>query len=233
MGGGGFTSVAGAGAMLNWITIADGDREVFEDWYNFEHLPERVEIPGFRRARRYVAPGGSRDGHTDFLTIYETDDVEVLASPAYLRALDAPTELTRRVVPLFTRFRRSTCRITVAHGAGSTGRCVAVELAPERLDAVRDELAGTVLPAMRAAHLLHAASVYEPDAAVGAAKAATSEGKATTQQQAAQSALLLLEPQPEVPAARLLAELGQVLGDASTPPTAREFTLLFELRRAP
>ncbi|MEQ3550905.1 hypothetical protein WIS52_10510 [Pseudonocardia nematodicida] len=216
-------ALAGAGAMLNRITIADDDRSLFEDWYNFQHLPERVGIPGFRRARRWVDAAGSRDGRTRFLTIYETDDVDVLASAPYLRALDAPTDLTRRVVPLFAEFRRSACRVTAVCGSGATGRCVAVDLDPAT--PVPDGLTGA-LARLRDEHLLHLGSLYEPDAAIGAAKAATSEGRASATQQDAEAALLLLEPQPGVPATALLGALDLV--PAADP---EEYELLFELRQ--
>ncbi|HZZ46066.1 MAG TPA: hypothetical protein VFE65_04215 [Pseudonocardia sp.] len=47
----GFESVRGTGAMINWLTVVDADVDVFEDWYDFEHIPERVSVPGFLRAR--------------------------------------------------------------------------------------------------------------------------------------------------------------------------------------
>ena len=154
---------------------------------------------------------------TDFLTVYETDDVDVLSSAPYLAKLNAPTELTRRVVPLFKEFRRSAARTAAVYGVGSTGRVLAAELGP---DAGRDALHAT-LPRLIAEHRLHVGSLYEPDAAVSAAKSATAEGRDTVSQQPAESALLLLEPQTGVVAADLAADLSTAL---------REFELVLELR---
>ncbi|MFB9378180.1 hypothetical protein ACFFKU_09010 [Kineococcus gynurae] len=213
-----FATVAGAGAMINWITVGNADLALFEDWYNFEHLPERVSTPGFRRARRFRAAGVGAGPATDFLTVYETDDVDVLSSAAYLAKLDAPTELTRRVVPLFTEFRRCAARTTLVHGVGSTGRVLAAELGPAaRLDALRERVPGLV-----ADHRLHVASVYEPDAAVSGAKAATAEGRGTAAGPTA-GATVLLEPQT-----------GVGPDDLGLPPDLaldlREFELVLELR---
>lgn len=63
------------------------EEERFNHWYDTEHVPERVAIPGVRRARRYVRyddapqpPPGTvavRRG-PKYLVVYELDDVEVL-----------------------------------------------------------------------------------------------------------------------------------------------------------
>ncbi len=60
------------GLLLVWTNIPqDLDRD-FNEWYNREHMPERVGIPGFLRGRRYIA----LDARPEFFTLYET------ASPA-------------------------------------------------------------------------------------------------------------------------------------------------------
>jgi hypothetical protein len=221
--------LTGAGTMINWITVADADLPVFEDWYNFEHLVERVSTPGFLRARRFVAAEKRTAGTTDFLTVYETAGVEVLSSPEYLRRLDSPTALTRQVVPLFVEFRRSACTVTTVVGVGASGRVLTVEIPPGAdLARLRERLATDHLPRMIAAHQIHVGSLHEPDAAVTAAKAATTEGRSTITQPA-ESALLLLEPQTGVGADAVAAELAGSLPGVS----CQEFTLLFELRSAP
>jgi len=45
----------GKGAMVFWNdVIAEGEAD-FNHWHVFEHIPERVGVPGFLRGRRYVA----------------------------------------------------------------------------------------------------------------------------------------------------------------------------------
>lgn len=232
-----FESVVGTGAMINWITVARGDLPVYEDWYNFQHLPERVSTPGFLRARRFVATG-ARDHHrVDYLTLYETVDVGVLASPEYLRRLDNPTDLTREVVPLFVEFRRAASQITVARGHGSSGRVVVVEV--ESTDdpiALRNALGDKVFPRLIGEHRLVAASLYEPDGAVSDAKNSTAEGKSSAQQQTASSAVVVAELHAGVDAEILVVELADLTLAAgarflpSRP--ARSFELVYELRSA-
>lgn len=172
-----------------------------------------------------MAAGSDDPGRTDFLTVYETADVGVLSSADYLARLEAPTELTRRVVSLFREFRRSACRISTAFGTGSTGRVVAVELDP---DADISDSLGKCLPRLVEQHQLLAASVYEPDTAVTAAKATTSEGRSTAGQDGARELpLLLLEPARTTGTAVLRDGLEGCLLDTAC---LREFVLAHELR---
>lgn len=121
----------GAGLLALWGD-ADPEHDAgFNDWYTHEHLPERIAVPGFLRARRYVAdlpsPGRPR---WRYLTLYETDTVDTLSSPAYLRALDEPTEGTRRYLPLFAAMARTGARVTHSAGTGEGGDVAFVELGP-------------------------------------------------------------------------------------------------------
>lgn len=233
-----FESVLGAGAMINWISVAPQNVALYDDWYNFEHLPERVSTPGFLRARRFIATDRPDPERLDYLTLYETQEVDVLASAEYLRRLDNPTELTKQVVPLFAEFRRAACRISVASGDGSSGRVVAVEItaASADLPALRTALADTVFPALIGEHLLVAASLYEPDGAVSDAKNATAEGQASAQQQQASSCVVLAELHSGVDTDRVIGDLisrtAQAGARIDQPRPARSFELVYELRAA-
>ncbi|MGE0217066.1 hypothetical protein [Mycolicibacterium sp.] len=234
-----FESVVGAGAMINWISVARDDLPVYEDWYNFQHLPERVSTPGFLRARRFVAADQQPQGEPamiDYLTLYETVDVHVLASPEYLRRLDNPTELTLAVVPLFTEFRRAAYHITVARGDGSSGRVVVVEVQPgNELATLRDALASSVFQELINEHRVVAASLYEPDITVSDAKSATTEGRSSGQQQTS-SAVVLIELHSGVNADALAADLADRATRAGARfdqvRPARVFELIYELRSA-
>ena len=68
------------------------------DWWTNEHLPERLSIPGFLRARRYCALNESMN-KTDYLTLYETASLETLTSEAYMDKLNNPTPGTSEHVP--------------------------------------------------------------------------------------------------------------------------------------
>src|SRR5215217_4344948 len=132
-------SLFGRGAVTIWNGILEEGRNEFFGWHNREHILERVEVPGFNRGRRYIAaPDG--DGITtepEFFTLYEVDDVRVLAEGPYLERLAAPTEWTRRAVPFFTDTARSLTQVVFTSGLGQGGIIGTLRFglseAPERL----------------------------------------------------------------------------------------------------
>jgi hypothetical protein len=93
--------------MIGYLVVANdvasGAEAAFERWYQGEHLAERLGVPGFRNARRYVAV----DGAPRYAALYETDDPGVLDSDAYRARLDAPTEMTRSIMPSFRNMNRT------------------------------------------------------------------------------------------------------------------------------
>ena len=81
--------------------------EEFNAWYDTEHLPERLSIPGFRSARRWVAD--CKPGEGRYLATYELDSPAVLVSPAYLAFFEKPTPWTKRCLDKTRVFRRWAC----------------------------------------------------------------------------------------------------------------------------
>jgi hypothetical protein len=45
----------GSGGLILWIDIDPAVQDEADAWYLDEHLPERVQVAGYRSARRYVA----------------------------------------------------------------------------------------------------------------------------------------------------------------------------------
>ena len=68
----------------------------FNAWYDTDHVPERLAIPGFLAAKRYECV----DGWPRYLAIYDLAGIDVLESPAYLAVAEGTyTNWTRRVLP--------------------------------------------------------------------------------------------------------------------------------------
>jgi hypothetical protein len=152
----------------------------FDDWYTHEHLPERVATPGFQRARRWVAPGATAADPPGYLAVYETDDAEVLRSPAYLAALDDPTPGTARWVPVMSRMSRTVCRVVHSAARGEGGDLVLAEFGPAAAngpdplrDPLRDTVVGTLAPRLLARSGTLAVHVGEVDLAVTTARDTT------------------------------------------------------------
>ena len=81
--------------------------EEFNAWYDTEHLPERLAIPGFRSARRWVADCAPGEGK--YLATYELDSPAVLQSPAYIARYRDATPWTRRCLGRCVLFKRWAC----------------------------------------------------------------------------------------------------------------------------
>lgn len=106
----------GARALL--VVLSDIRPELEADylkWYDEEHIPQRLAVPGFFRAARYQAgppvfsaslamPEQPPPQH---LAIYEMTGPEVLESEAYRQLIANPTESTRRIRSTFDLRLRS------------------------------------------------------------------------------------------------------------------------------
>lgn len=58
-GGEGSPREATPGVLAIWNDRDDEIAELYESWYVTEHVPERLDVAGFRGARRYEAASGS------------------------------------------------------------------------------------------------------------------------------------------------------------------------------
>lgn len=120
-------ALLGKGMLAVYTEIATRHERDLNEWYNREHIDERVNIPGFHRARRYVAVKGG----PKYLATYECDSVGDLATPRYLGVLANQTPWSRRVIGRFTSFHRMTMRVQLdlAHGEG--GALTTVRFVPQ------------------------------------------------------------------------------------------------------
>jgi hypothetical protein len=102
-------------AILAFFHNIAPDREAeFEEWFQREHLPERIAVPGFLIGRRHEAISA----HPRYFHFYVTQSVEVLKSSNYLGRVNAPTPMTRTVMSEITKdVTRTICRRTFRLGA--------------------------------------------------------------------------------------------------------------------
>ena len=122
----------GSGILAVWTDCAADGEADFNEWYNREHLPERVGVPGFLKGVRYRAAAGDRG----YFTWYRTEDVEVLASKPYRDRLNDPTAWTQRAMPVFRNTIRSAMTVEGEAGGAAIGAWAAVLRAGEELGAV-------------------------------------------------------------------------------------------------
>ena len=119
------------GILAIFNNVAPGRETEFEEWFQHEHLAERIAVPGFLIGRRHEAISGQ----PRYFNFYVTQSVEVLKSAAYLGRLDAPTPMTRMVMSeIFKDMIRTVCHRTFRLGAMRGTAVVAMRFG-ERPDA--------------------------------------------------------------------------------------------------
>ncbi len=87
-------------AAMDFTTCPEDE---FHDWYDLEHVPERLRIPGFINAERWIDVGNPKIS----VATYDLDHVGVLQSPPYAAIAGANSSpWTKRT----QRFRKSLMR---------------------------------------------------------------------------------------------------------------------------
>src|SRR5690606_663295 len=77
--------------------------EEFNEWYDTEHLLDRMSAPGFLSGNRFQSVSG---GPPSFLTLYDLESVDVLDTPEYRRlSRENFTPWTRRLMRRIPRAR--------------------------------------------------------------------------------------------------------------------------------
>lgn len=148
--------LAGKGMLLTSMNVDAADDAEFNRWYDREHLEERVAIPGFLEARRYVA----HDGNPKYLSLYSTESFEVLDSQAYRTALANQTAWSKANIARFKDMIRGVARVTISRGTGRGAALGIIRLRPpaggeDKLrSALRDQLDPAKLDGIISMHLL-------------------------------------------------------------------------------
>jgi hypothetical protein len=142
--------------------VGPEDEAEFNSWYDREHMRERVEVPGFISAQRYVSDGSSR---WKYLALYETEALATFTSPVYRQALANQSAWSKQILGRFRDPQRSvgerTCRI--GYGIGGTVNLARIRPRPGSADALRRSLSVTVLPSLAARAGVVEASLIECD----------------------------------------------------------------------
>ncbi|HEX4893592.1 MAG TPA: hypothetical protein VFV47_09920 [Hyphomicrobiaceae bacterium] len=117
------TGAARKGFLLVLMQCPPALEEEFNAWYDTEHIPERLAVPGFLTGLRFI----SLSGHPRYLAMYDLERADVLESEAYQKvAHDRSSPWTKRV----------TSRVRIYRSAGDqvwpgnlvTGTCARLAL---------------------------------------------------------------------------------------------------------
>ncbi len=94
----------GGTVLVVMMEVDPEHEEEFNRWYDDEHLPERLEIPGYVSARRFKLQDG--EGVLKYLCIWELEDGSPLESEEYKAQRQRPSELRDRAQSYVTQRAR-------------------------------------------------------------------------------------------------------------------------------
>lgn len=135
----------GSAAIVIWSNYPESVLDEHSAFHSYEHLVERVSLPGFLRARRCnaVTPGAPT-----VFAMYELADRTVPVSEAYLDLLNNPSEWTRKMFPRNREATRTQCRVVATEGNGTGPNVATARITPdpERAQALYDWIVGSLVP---------------------------------------------------------------------------------------
>lgn len=135
-------SLLGKAFLCALNDVVPEGRENLYAWHNREHMPERIGIPGFRRARRFRAP----NSNPEYLILYELDDIEIGRSVPYLARLNDPTPWSKKSQQNFRNSFRSLCRVPLSLGSGTGGSILVLRFEADNPENLERELITSILP---------------------------------------------------------------------------------------
>jgi hypothetical protein len=152
------------GVLLVLNDILENVEDEFNRWYQEQHLPERLAIDGFKRARRYKAV----NGQPAYMAVYDCDSLLVLASHAYRQRLANPTAWTKKIMPNFRNMLRAACLESWSTGKGMGGAAIVVQCKPiQGLEAqARRYITKRLAPSLMQSDCVVRIALWEANAAI-------------------------------------------------------------------
>lgn len=121
--------------LFVWTDIDPAHEDDFNQWYDCEHMEERVAIEGFQWARRYR---NISETERRYLAIYRTENLDVFGTPSYAKAFQHQTEWSNANFARMSNTKRRVMHIPAEGGFGSGAVAAMVTL--DQLGVSADEL---------------------------------------------------------------------------------------------
>ena len=98
----------------------------YDTWHSFEHVPERVGMPGFLEARRYRSHDEPSAQAPRYFTCYWLASIEALATAPYREVFTHPTPWSQRMRGELRDFFRLPCTLSGAYGQSTATQLATV-----------------------------------------------------------------------------------------------------------
>lgn len=142
------------GILALWMDVDPGQEDEVTEWYIREHIPDRIAVPTYSRARRFKARQGA-----GYVAIYDATSVAGLSHPGYLALLGNISDWGLRMRGAFSGTARGTfgCSASVAVGEGSS---IATLRFRASGDEARSAIAADLVPQITAARGMVACELW-------------------------------------------------------------------------
>ena len=125
-------SLRSKGLLAIWHDVDESVVAEYLRWHSFEHLPERLRLSGFQRARRFEHVEGNKGDAQQYFCLIDVDEADVFKRSEYLALLNAPSSWTRSLMPHYHHVHRALCDVIFENGSGvgTALSCIRFNLAP-------------------------------------------------------------------------------------------------------
>ena len=119
-----------SGLLAIWNNVNKKFLNEYEDWYNKEHLFERLSVPDINIARRFI----SLNSNYKYFTSYEAKNSKTFYSSEYINKLNNPTTKTKFVMEfVFKNMSRTVFERKVINGSVRGAFCLIIAI-KERIE---------------------------------------------------------------------------------------------------
>lgn len=121
------------GMLFVATDVAAQDEADFNQWYDREHVEERVRVPGFLSGTRYQALQGGRK----YLGLYKTESLASFTSAAYRAAFTQQTPWSVASLDKMRDPMRRVCAVEAVTGQGCGSHLAIITLEPAEPEGLR------------------------------------------------------------------------------------------------
>jgi hypothetical protein len=101
------------GLLAAFMNAPPDDEAGFNAWYDEEHVPLRLAVPGFLSARRYKAHAPGPSEGPRYAALYDLASLDVLASRAYQRLAEERSDRERAMMAKIPMVDRRVLRLVL------------------------------------------------------------------------------------------------------------------------
>ncbi|WP_346826114.1 hypothetical protein [Serratia inhibens] len=124
------------GMLFVATDVAAQDEADFNQWYDREHVEERVRVPGFLSGTRYQALQGGRK----YLGLYKTESLASFTSAAYRAAFTQQTPWSVASLDKMRDPMRRVCAVEAVTGQGCGSHLSIITLEPAEPERLKDAI---------------------------------------------------------------------------------------------